>query len=46
MRVQRKFCEGAAMENADTLGTGLLRWGRFVAPLGSVRLKTKGIRLT
>ena len=46
VRVQRKFCEGAARANADTQGAGWLhRWGRWVALLGSLRLKTKGIRV-
>ena len=50
MRVQRKFCEGAAWANADTLEASWLRsWGqvscadgsRLVAQMESLRLKTK-----
>ena len=45
MRVQRKFCEGAAWANADTLGlVGCAVGGRLVAQLESFRLKPKGSR--
>ena len=42
MRVQRKFCEGAARANADTLGqVGCAVEGKLVAQMESFRLKTK-----
>ena len=47
MRVQRKFCEGAARANADTLEAGQLRRGGQVCCAdGVVKVKNqKGVGL-